>query len=85
MWWQKFETSVAYQFCRKVKAGSYFGYELKRYTVYTLGMLIADVPAVFVGNKFAAKIPMKLVHTIAAGIFAVMGVLTLLKVEKLFQ
>jgi Ca2+/H+ antiporter, TMEM165/GDT1 family len=51
----------------------------------TLGMLIADVPAVFIGNKFAAKIPMKLVHTIAAGIFAVMGFLTLLKVEKLFQ
>ena len=51
----------------------------------TLGMLIADVPAVFVGSKFAEKIPMKLVHSIAAGIFAVMGVLTLLKVEKLFQ
>ena len=51
----------------------------------TLGMLIADVPAVFVGNRFAAKIPMKLVHSIAAAIFAVMGVLTLLKVEKLFQ
>lgn len=51
----------------------------------TLGMLIADVPAVFVGNKFAEKIPMKLVHSIAAGIFAVMGLLTLLKVEKLFQ
>jgi len=50
----------------------------------TLGMLIADVPAVFVGNKFAEKIPMKLVHTVAAGIFAVMGMLTLLKVEKLF-
>ncbi|MDO8774324.1 MAG: TMEM165/GDT1 family protein [Burkholderiaceae bacterium] len=51
----------------------------------TLGMLIADVPAVFVGNKFAEKIPMKLVHSIAAGIFALMGVLTLLKVEQLFQ
>ena len=49
----------------------------------TLGMLIADVPAVFVGNRFAEKIPMRLVHSIAAGIFAVMGVLTLLKVEKL--
>lgn len=44
----------------------------------TLGMLIADVPAVFVGDKLAAKIPMKLVHSIAAGIFAVLGVLTLL-------
>ena len=51
----------------------------------TLGMLIADVPAVFVGNKFAAKIPMKLVHATAAGIFAVMGVLTLLQVDTLFK
>lgn len=44
----------------------------------TLGMLIADVPAVFVGDKLASRIPMKLVHTIAAAIFAVLGVLTLL-------
>jgi putative Ca2+/H+ antiporter (TMEM165/GDT1 family) len=51
----------------------------------TLGMLIADVPAVFVGNKFAAKIPMRLVHSIAATIFAVMGLLTLFQVDKLFQ
>jgi len=51
----------------------------------TLGMLIADVPAVLVGNQFAAKIPLKLVHSIAAAIFAAMGVLALLKVEKLFQ
>ena len=44
----------------------------------TLGMLIADVPAVFVGDKFAHRIPMKLVHCIAAGIFAVLGIATLL-------
>ena len=44
----------------------------------TLGMLIADVPAVFVGDRFAARIPMKLVHSIAAGIFALLGVATLL-------
>lgn len=44
----------------------------------TLGMLIADVPAVFVGDRLASKIPMKLVHSIAAGIFAVLGVATLL-------
>jgi putative Ca2+/H+ antiporter (TMEM165/GDT1 family) len=50
----------------------------------TLGMLVADVPAVFVGNRFAARIPMKLVHSIAAGIFAVMGVLTLLGIDSLF-
>jgi len=42
----------------------------------TLGMLIADVPAVFVGDRFAAKIPMKLVHGIAAAIFAVLGIAT---------
>jgi putative Ca2+/H+ antiporter (TMEM165/GDT1 family) len=44
----------------------------------TLGMLLADVPAVFVGDKMANKIPMKLVHSIAAGIFAVLGLATLL-------
>jgi putative Ca2+/H+ antiporter (TMEM165/GDT1 family) len=49
----------------------------------TLGMLIADVPAVFVGNRFAEKIPMKVVHSVAAGIFAVMGLLTLFQVDKL--
>ncbi|MFM1782690.1 MAG: hypothetical protein RIS14_443 [Pseudomonadota bacterium] len=43
----------------------------------TLGMLIADVPAVFIGDRFAARIPMKLVHGIAAAMFAVMGLATL--------
>ena len=44
----------------------------------TLGMLIADVPAVFAGDKLAEKIPMKLVHRIAAAMFAALGVATLL-------
>ena len=44
----------------------------------TLGMLIADVPAVFVGDRLAARIPMKLVHSIAAAIFALLGIATLL-------
>jgi putative Ca2+/H+ antiporter (TMEM165/GDT1 family) len=47
-------------------------------------MLIADVPAVFVGDKIAKRVPMKLVHAIAAGIFGVLGVLTLFNVGKLF-
>ena len=38
----------------------------------TLGMLIADVPAVFAGDKLANKIPMKLVHSIAAAVFALL-------------
>lgn len=50
----------------------------------TLGMMIANVPAVFLGNSFAEKIPMHLVHAIAAGIFAVMGVFALLGLDKLF-
>lgn len=44
----------------------------------TLGMLIADVPAVFAGDKLANKIPMKLVHSIAVAVFALLGVATLM-------
>lgn len=44
----------------------------------TLGMLIADVPAVFLGDKLADRIPMRLVHGIAAAIFAALGVASLL-------
>ena len=50
----------------------------------TLGMMIADVPAVFLGNSFAKKLPLKLIHAIAAGMFFVMGVLVLLKIDQLF-
>ena len=68
-----------------VALAAHYGAPLMVIAGTTLGMLIADVPAVFVGSRFAAKIPMKLVHSIAAGIFALMGVLTLLEVEKLLQ
>jgi len=44
----------------------------------TLGMLIADVPAVFAGDKLAAKIPLKVVHGVAAAMFAALGLATLL-------
>lgn len=46
----------------------------------TLGMLIADVPAVFVGDRFATRLPMRWIHGVAAAIFAGLGVLTLLGV-----
>lgn len=49
----------------------------------TLGMMIADIPAVFIGTKFAQKVSMKLVHGIAAAVFAVLGVITLLNVTVL--
>lgn len=50
----------------------------------TLGMLIADVPAVFAGDKLAEKIPMKLVHRIAAAMFAALGIATLFGVGSNF-
>ena len=46
----------------------------------TLGMLIADVPAVFIGERLSARIPMRLVHGIAAALFAALGAATLLGV-----
>jgi putative Ca2+/H+ antiporter (TMEM165/GDT1 family) len=50
----------------------------------TFGMMLANVPAVFLGDKIARTVSMRLVHGIAAVIFAILGVLTLLNVGKLF-
>jgi putative Ca2+/H+ antiporter (TMEM165/GDT1 family) len=50
----------------------------------TLGMMLANVPAVLLGDVVARKVSMRLVHAIAALIFAVLGVLTLLNVGRLF-
>ena len=50
----------------------------------TLGMMIADVPAVFLGDRIAKRVSMPLVHGIAALIFAVLGVLALLNVGSVF-
>lgn len=50
----------------------------------TFGMMLANVPAVFLGDRIAQKVSMRLVHAIAAAIFAVLGVLTLLDVGRLF-
>ena len=43
----------------------------------TLGMLIADVPAVILGEKAAPKLPLKAIRIVAACIFALLGVLVL--------
>ena len=50
----------------------------------TLGMMLANVPAVFLGDTIARKVSMRLVHGIAAVIFAVLGLLTLFNVGQLF-
>lgn len=44
----------------------------------TLGMMIANVPAVLLGERIASRIPVRLVHAIAAAIFALLGIATLL-------
>jgi putative Ca2+/H+ antiporter (TMEM165/GDT1 family) len=46
----------------------------------TLGMMLANVPAVLLGDKAAKRLPLKLVHGIAALIFAALGVAALLNV-----
>jgi putative Ca2+/H+ antiporter (TMEM165/GDT1 family) len=44
----------------------------------TMGMMIANVPAVLLGDRIAHRMPVRLVHGIAAAMFAVLGVATLL-------
>ncbi|PHV13673.1 hypothetical protein GQ37_026685 [Janthinobacterium sp. BJB1] len=44
----------------------------------TLGMMLANVPAVYLGDKIANRVSLRLVHGIAALVFAVLGVATLL-------
>ena len=46
----------------------------------TLGMMLANVPAVLLGEVAARKLPMRTVHGIAAATFLVMGVLVLVGV-----
>jgi Ca2+/H+ antiporter, TMEM165/GDT1 family len=43
----------------------------------TLGMMIANVPAVLVGGRLAHRLPVRLVHVIAAAIFAILGIVAL--------
>jgi putative Ca2+/H+ antiporter (TMEM165/GDT1 family) len=46
--------------------------------------MLADVPAVFLGDTIGKKVSMPLVHALAALIFAVLGVLALLNVGNVF-
>ena len=46
----------------------------------TLGMMIANVPAVVAGDRIANRLPVRLIHGVAAGLFAVLGIAALLGV-----
>jgi putative Ca2+/H+ antiporter (TMEM165/GDT1 family) len=50
----------------------------------TFGMMLANVPAVLLGDRVARKVSMTVVQAIAAGLFALLGVLTLFNVGHLF-
>src|SRR6266705_3178489 len=43
----------------------------------TLGMMLANVPAVVLGERLLGRVPVKAVHRIAAAIFALLGALAL--------
>jgi len=43
----------------------------------TLGMMIANVPAVWIGEKLTRRINMKVMHWIAAALFIALGILAL--------
>lgn len=43
----------------------------------TFGMMIANVPAVLIGDRVAGKLPLRLIHGIAATIFAILGLLAI--------
>jgi putative Ca2+/H+ antiporter (TMEM165/GDT1 family) len=50
----------------------------------TLGMMLANVPAVLLGERIAERLPVRAVHGVAAAIFAVLGVATLLGAGERF-
>ena len=43
----------------------------------TLGMMIANAPVVWLGDRLVKKVPIRLVHVISALIFLVLGLLAL--------
>jgi putative Ca2+/H+ antiporter (TMEM165/GDT1 family) len=40
----------------------------------TLGMMLANVPAVFLGHELIERVPLKIVRYIAAGLFLILGI-----------
>jgi putative Ca2+/H+ antiporter (TMEM165/GDT1 family) len=47
-------------------------------------MMLANVPAVLLGERIAQRLPVRLVHGIAAALFAALGVATLLGIGGRF-
>ena len=45
----------------------------------TLGIMLVNAPAVFIGNKLAEKLPISLIHKIGALVFLIIGVVALIQ------
>lgn len=51
----------------------------------TLGILIADIPAIMLASKATNKLSLKLVRSITASFFILMGIVTLLNINRFFS
>jgi Ca2+/H+ antiporter, TMEM165/GDT1 family len=51
----------------------------------TLGMLIANIPAVLVGKALAQKLPMQAIRYTAAGVFIITGIVTIFGIPGIAQ
>jgi Ca2+/H+ antiporter, TMEM165/GDT1 family len=45
-------------------------------------MMLANIPAVLIGNRIADKLPVRTIRITAAAVFALLGVLTLAGIDK---
>jgi Ca2+/H+ antiporter, TMEM165/GDT1 family len=57
-----------------VVLAAHFGNLLAVVAGTTVGMLLADIPVVLLGNAAAARLPFRLIRYVAAGLFALLGV-----------
>jgi Ca2+/H+ antiporter, TMEM165/GDT1 family len=48
----------------------------------TCGMLIANVPVIFLGNAFAHRLPLRAIHYTASALFAVLGVIFIMRAAR---
>ena len=46
----------------------------------TLGMLLANAPVVWFGDRITRRVPIRLVHTVGAGVCLVLGIVALLRI-----
>jgi putative Ca2+/H+ antiporter (TMEM165/GDT1 family) len=50
----------------------------------TCGMLLANTPVIFLGNAFANRLPLRAIHYSASALFAVLGVIFMVRAAQLW-